>query len=242
MNKLRDYFIGDFLRRTDDVFEKARIIMLFRFSLAFLIIFMLPLTTDIVLGYYKGAILHIMDTVMIIFFIFRLRNVRDLDNQINFFFAISYVSSILAFMIFNPLTADKIGVTWSFSFLTLSALMQRGFARIICTCVFAWLPLAYVYINIQWNGALTVPFLVQPGAQEPPLFLILIPVSLSIFAIWSHTNTIQKAKETIVMQKEIIEEKNKDITDSIRYAKRIQESLLPTEKYIEKTLSRLKKK
>jgi tetratricopeptide (TPR) repeat protein len=35
--------------------------------------------------------------------------------------------------------------------------------------------------------------------------------------------------------------KNKDITDSIIYARRIQTSLLPTEKYIEKNLNRLKK-
>jgi tetratricopeptide (TPR) repeat protein len=38
-----------------------------------------------------------------------------------------------------------------------------------------------------------------------------------------------------------IEEKNKNITDSIRYAKRIQISLLPTEIYIEKNIERLKK-
>lgn len=40
---------------------------------------------------------------------------------------------------------------------------------------------------------------------------------------------------------EIIEQKNKDITDSINYAKRIQLSLLPTDIYIDKTLKRLKK-
>ncbi len=37
-------------------------------------------------------------------------------------------------------------------------------------------------------------------------------------------------------QKIIIEEKQKEILDSIRYAKRIQTSLLPTEKYIQKNL------
>jgi len=40
-------------------------------------------------------------------------------------------------------------------------------------------------------------------------------------------------------QKIIIEEKQKDILDSIRYAKRIQQSLLPNEKYIAKNLNRL---
>lgn len=39
-----------------------------------------------------------------------------------------------------------------------------------------------------------------------------------------------------------IEEKNKEVMDSIRYAKRIQISLLPTEKYIEKILNSIKDK
>jgi len=42
-------------------------------------------------------------------------------------------------------------------------------------------------------------------------------------------------------QKIIIEEKQKDILDSIRYAKRIQQSLLPSGKYITKNLARLLK-
>jgi hypothetical protein len=42
-------------------------------------------------------------------------------------------------------------------------------------------------------------------------------------------------------QKEIIELKQKEVVDSITYAKRIQTSLLPTEKYIERNLKRLKK-
>jgi serine phosphatase RsbU (regulator of sigma subunit)/Tfp pilus assembly protein PilF len=45
----------------------------------------------------------------------------------------------------------------------------------------------------------------------------------------------QKSKET-ELQKHIIEEKNKDITDSINYAKRIQNALLGQEDYISKHL------
>jgi hypothetical protein len=51
----------------------------------------------------------------------------------------------------------------------------------------------------------------------------------------------QKVKERTLElqeQKELVEEKNKDILDSIRYAKRIQDSLLPSEKYLERNLSK----
>jgi ribosomal protein L4 len=51
----------------------------------------------------------------------------------------------------------------------------------------------------------------------------------------------QKVKERTVElqhQKELVEEKNKDILDSIRYAKRIQQSLLPSEAYIKRVLKK----
>ncbi|MBI3501357.1 MAG: SpoIIE family protein phosphatase [Bacteroidetes bacterium] len=45
----------------------------------------------------------------------------------------------------------------------------------------------------------------------------------------------ERTKE-VVQQKKVIEEKNKDITDSINYAKRIQDAILPSEEQIKKML------
>lgn len=45
----------------------------------------------------------------------------------------------------------------------------------------------------------------------------------------------ERTKE-VVLQKKVIEEKNKDITDSINYAKRIQNAILPSEEQIKKML------
>lgn len=54
---------------------------------------------------------------------------------------------------------------------------------------------------------------------------------------------IQKRKDhrLINLQKDLMEEKQKEILSSIQYAQRIQNSLLPTEIYIDKTLKRLNK-
>ena len=49
----------------------------------------------------------------------------------------------------------------------------------------------------------------------------------------------QKQNEIISLQKHLVEEKQKEILDSIRYAKRIQSSLLPPEIMIEKALNKL---
>ena len=50
----------------------------------------------------------------------------------------------------------------------------------------------------------------------------------------------QKQKKVIEEQKRTVDEKQKEIIDSIHYAKRIQQSLMPNEKFIEKTITKLK--
>lgn len=54
-------------------------------------------------------------------------------------------------------------------------------------------------------------------------------------------NIVEEQKRTVELQKSIVEEHQKEIIDSITYARRIQRALLPSEKQIEKTLERLKK-
>lgn len=56
------------------------------------------------------------------------------------------------------------------------------------------------------------------------------------------TEEIINEKKIVEEQKHLIEEKQKEVMDSIKYARRIQNSLLPTEKYIEKFLGKFKEK
>jgi tetratricopeptide (TPR) repeat protein len=80
--------------------------------------------------------------------------------------------------------------------------------------------------------------------ERQKLFLIFISaVALGLViiaaAIFRSLKLTRKQKKIIENQKMIVEEKQKEILDSIHYAKRIQKSLLPTERYIEKELNRL---
>lgn len=72
--------------------------------------------------------------------------------------------------------------------------------------------------------------------------IILFFVTLFAIFIFRSYRQKQKANIEIIKQKRIIEEKQKEILASINYAKRIQESLLPTEKYIDRAVKRLQGK
>jgi hypothetical protein len=65
-------------------------------------------------------------------------------------------------------------------------------------------------------------------------------VAIITLIIFRSLNITKKQKFIIKNQKELVEEKQKEILDSIHYAKRIQNALLPTEKYIQKNIDRMK--
>ena len=62
------------------------------------------------------------------------------------------------------------------------------------------------------------------------------------FAFFAYRSYIEKKKANVAIsyQKKIIEEKQKEILDSIYYARKIQRSLLTNARYIDRTLNRLK--
>lgn len=74
------------------------------------------------------------------------------------------------------------------------------------------------------------------------LFVVSGLVLVFVFAgfIFRALRTTRKQKNIIELQKQLVEEKQKEILDSIHYARRIQSSLLPSEKYIDRSLNRLK--
>jgi len=75
-------------------------------------------------------------------------------------------------------------------------------------------------------------------------FLLVIVGVIIIFLLllFKRYKVTQAQKEVISHQKALVDEKQEEIMDSIKYARRIQESLLPTEKYIERVLNQVKDK
>lgn len=235
--RMRNYFVGHYLDRNTDVFEQARVLMFYRFMLLFSVLFLLPIAGDIAMELYKGLIKHIVDLVMILVLFFGiLPHSKRIDAVINFFFLYSFLTYQAAYMIFNPMKLDTVSIAWATLFFALSVMLQRGIWRLLYCLFLGWVPIAYVLLNIRLKGALTVGLLKENELREPPIIIFMLPIVLIIAAIWGYTSTIQHARRIMTEQKKIIEEKNRDILDSIHYAKRIQLSLLPSDKFVRKQL------
>lgn len=62
------------------------------------------------------------------------------------------------------------------------------------------------------------------------------------FVLYNAYNNKRRSNVLLTTQKDQITQQKKEIIDSIHYARRIQQSLLPPQKYIERNMKRLKKK
>ncbi len=71
--------------------------------------------------------------------------------------------------------------------------------------------------------------------------IIAIIILRSLRITKKQKNIIEKQKDLVEKQKQKVEEHQKEILDSIYYARRIQRSLLTSEKYIERNLNKLRK-
>ncbi|MFL5751762.1 MAG: tetratricopeptide repeat protein [Bacteroidia bacterium] len=81
----------------------------------------------------------------------------------------------------------------------------------------------------------------QEQTQRYALYGGLVAVLLFSLIVYRRFRISQQQKNIIERQKHLVEEKQKEILDSIHYAHRIQRALITNEKYIDRNLRKLKK-
>jgi tetratricopeptide (TPR) repeat protein len=77
--------------------------------------------------------------------------------------------------------------------------------------------------------------------QQQYTYMVLLTLGIVLifsFLLYRRFNLKKKQKSIIEDQKKTVEEKQKEITDSIHYARRIQSTLLPSDRYIDKILKK----
>ena len=103
---------------------------------------------------------------------------------------------------------------------------------VLFVCISVLMLLSSIYGNMYFSPPSIIPFPMSMVIYLINLFTVLL-ATLGVVFIF---------KTELSESRAVLEEKNKEILDSIKYAKRIQRLLLPPDKYIEKNIDRMKKK
>jgi len=142
--------------------------------------------------------------------------------------------NVLAPVLFGTVsvvTGKDAGFYLGFLVITVPPLIVYSSIRtsILFICYSLCIMMASIYGNSIIAPVCKIPWVM--GIYLFNLFTVMLTTLTVVFLF----------KRELSESRTILSEKQKEIIDSIRYAKRIQQTLMPTEKYIEKTLKQLNK-
>jgi len=235
INKIRNWFIGEALAKTDDVFEKGKIELLFNFSCLFLLLSFGFYFTSLHAPWFQ-KFLSIQGIVLLLGVIVTLKTTKNI-LWASYTYIFSHSLQSLGFLIFgngviSPLAIPFLILYISFGFLLLGRKWGYllTFISIVTVCL------------AVYNTHTGYSLYFFPGGEklkEPPEILLLIPLLLNAYLVSHFLKARLKAEKQIEEQKRELEkshfeleQKNKDTIASINYASRIQQAMLPTEENI----------
>jgi len=231
LKQFKNYFIGDILSETDDVFEKVKVEVLFSFTLFFLISNIPYAITS-----FSLSILHIIlgmtSLIALVCVLLILKKTKNVTWAIYFYIFNHTIQNFTHFLMSNGIL-KMTGILFFVLYILFGFLMlgrKWGIAlTVIVMCGF--------FIGTYNELSNFSVFRFPPEYTDPqdmPLmrYFTIIPILLNVFLVSQFVKAKSEAEVQIKNQKIKLESKNKDITDSINYARKIQHAVLPHEESI----------
>ena len=237
MKKLKNWFIGDYLAKTENVFEKARIELTYDYTLFFFIMGLAFYGNLIANELWYHCYIVTFAIISLPSTLFILKYKQNLKLAANWYVIQQTIVSSASVYI-QEANPDMSGPLWTMSFIIFILFIfgtKKGLLRLI--------PFVGIFIFVLVCDTLNkkMDFGI-PDSQHLPNqpFVTLVPFFLCVYLIIVFLRTNNAAEKQIQNQKELVQIKNTEITDSITYAKRLQQALMASEKNIEQNINRLK--
>jgi serine phosphatase RsbU (regulator of sigma subunit) len=235
MKRLKQWFIGDYLANTPDVFAKAKIELLYNYAVYYFVLGSLFYVGLFFMHlHYHIAIvsLAVSGLLCVPFILKRTHNLRFASV---FLIVLQIVISCLS-MFVQQGRQDMTGGLWMAVYVAMALFLFERVWGIILIFI--------LFVCGGIIGAISKNFTIPDNEKlhdTPDAFLT--PLLLLIMIVWQFLKARAEAEDHIRKQRlqlEInsreLEIRNKDVTDSINYAMRIQRAVLPQEDTIYRSI------
>ena len=235
MNKLKNWFIGDYLAKTDDVFERSKIELLYHYSISFILLGTAFYVSAIIRGYTYHVFVLSFAVLALSLIPFILKYKQSVKLASIWYITQQIIVSNCELMIQQNIPDITSGL-WIMTFVLFSFfLFERKWGLIL---IFLMQVIAGVC------GTISLSFNIPESQKyQGSIIEIMVPFLLNIIIVWMFIKTrkeaegyIQEQSEQLSSKSKELETKNNDITDSINYAKRIQLAVLPNEETIQRNI------
>jgi serine phosphatase RsbU (regulator of sigma subunit) len=228
MKRLKHYFIGDYLAKTEDVFEKAKIELLYSYCMAFFFLGTLFYFHII----YLHLWLHVWVTSIAVISLGAIPFILKYAQNVRLaavFYVVQQILVSVGNIILEKGRADAATGFWVSLFILFAFFL---FNR-------KWGVIFLILMSICSGIARNISEKVTTDESEALASIpdgTILPFILIIIVIWMFIKTRNDAEKYVAAQKAMLEHQNKEVTDSINYAQRIQKAILPSHRLIESYL------
>lgn len=228
MKKLKNWFIGDYLAKTDDVFERAKIELLYSYAIAFFVLGSIFYIHIILLHMW----IHVAITTIAVISLGSIPFILKYAQNVRLAAVCYVVQQIIVScgnIILEQGRSDAATGFWVSLFILFAFfLFERKWGLII---------LIIMSVLSSSAAAISKNFTFEDSGKLGTLpDSTILPFILIIIVIWMFIKTRHDAEKHIAKQKTLLEHQNKEVTDSINYAQRIQKAILPSHRLIESYL------
>jgi serine phosphatase RsbU (regulator of sigma subunit) len=230
MKKIRNWFIGHHLEKTDNVFTRAKIVLLYNFALFFFLNGVLFCGNVLSNHYYYHGAILIYGLIMFFPFLYILKKHHDYELAAKFFLLNQVIVGIVSYII-QEAGMDFVGEFFMIEIILLTFFTLGKRYGIVMTCIW-FLQLVQCMANYMTDGKFILVHIPKDQILPPFPVAVLVPFFLCIYIIYQFVKTRAAAEENIQTQKQLLERTNEEITSSITYAKRIQQAKLPLREVI----------
>jgi len=236
LSRFKQWNIGDALAKTDDVFEKARIELIFGFSV-FLSLLSTLFFGQLIAGHYTYHLYNNIFGFLVMFPVFYYLKKNETYKSAVAFMIGQCIISISSMIIQNG-QLDLTAMLWS--------MLQIMFSFFVLNKAWGWFTCFYIAVLMlvclinDMTARAIFDFPIPPDQILPQADLFsLVPFALNVYFIYKFTSANQEAGKQIGKQKlsliksnAELETQKRDSIASINYARRIQYAVLPQEENI----------
>jgi serine phosphatase RsbU (regulator of sigma subunit) len=227
LQRFRNKFIGKAIAQCADPFEEGRLVVMFNFALV-LVLLNIPYTIisyDHFIGHFISSIVQDACLLFVIISVYRASN---LTASKHVFFANFIIQHIYHFLLNN----GELLLQGMLFFILLGLFAFFLYGRHIGWLTFIFiLTLSFIGIynvNSSYSLFYYPTELADPAVTGDATYIIILPLLMNFYLISEFVRSQIKAQKRISHQNKELAEKNKEITDSINYAQKIQEAILPS--------------
>jgi serine phosphatase RsbU (regulator of sigma subunit) len=235
MKKINDWFIGDYLAKTEDVFERAKITLTYHFAVFFLLQAFLFYSLLIINHLWYHLCFTSIAVVSMAFMLYVIK-VKHNIKLASLLWLLQFIIIGTGTMLIQGAQLDMMSGFWVmvellFAYFTLGN--KLGTIALIHVSLQLW----YCLLNeLKYGGKLLELGIPEDQKLPNQPFFLLVPFILCIYIITKFVKTRSQAEDIVNDQKIQLENKNKEITDSINYARYIQHAILPSQEFIKSRL------